>query len=157
MGRASAQLRIAADYYPGYAQSVIAWDIEENLELDSATTTLLTRSTLREARATSPWYALPVVVIDFETTGPDPNECRPVEVGLVRFERGAPVQRWSSLVNRRAHPARCDSSARHHGPRRRERAELSRSVGGCDVERRARACSPVLRTTRRSIAPFCID
>lgn len=46
-----------------------------------------------------PWYAWPVVVIDFETTGPDPSTCAPVEVGLVRFERGQPVQRWSSLVD----------------------------------------------------------
>ena len=46
-----------------------------------------------------PWYAWPVVVIDFETTGPDPSTCAPVEVGLVRFEQGALVQRWSSLVN----------------------------------------------------------
>jgi len=46
-----------------------------------------------------PWYAWPVVVIDFETTGPDPSTCTPVEVGLVRFEQGAPVQRWSTLVN----------------------------------------------------------
>ena len=46
-----------------------------------------------------PWYAWPVVVIDFETTGPEPSTCSPVEVGLVRFEHGQPVQRWSSLVN----------------------------------------------------------
>lgn len=46
-----------------------------------------------------PWHAWPVVVVDFETTGPDPSTCAVVEVGLVRFEQGAPVQRWSSLVN----------------------------------------------------------
>jgi len=46
-----------------------------------------------------PWYAWPVVVIDFETTGPEPSTCAPVEVGLVRFEHGQPVQRWSSLID----------------------------------------------------------
>ena len=46
-----------------------------------------------------PWHELPICVIDFETTGPDPNECAPVEVAVVRFERGEPIARWSSLVN----------------------------------------------------------
>ena len=46
-----------------------------------------------------PWYAWPVVVLDFETTGPDPKSCQPVELGVVRFEQGHPVQRWSSLIN----------------------------------------------------------
>lgn len=46
-----------------------------------------------------PWFAWPVVVVDFETTGPDPSTCTPVEVGLVRFEQGQPAERWGSLVN----------------------------------------------------------
>lgn len=47
----------------------------------------------------SPWWQLPVAVIDFETTGVDPCECSPVEIAIVRFERGEVVGRWSTLIN----------------------------------------------------------
>lgn len=59
-----------------------------------------------------PWYSWPVVVIDFETTGPDPSTCAPVEVGLVRFEQGQPVARWASLVNP-GYPIPPEASAIH--------------------------------------------
>jgi DNA polymerase III epsilon subunit-like protein len=45
------------------------------------------------------WNELPIVVIDFETTGPDPKVAAPVEVGAARFEGGRVVAEWSSLVN----------------------------------------------------------
>jgi DNA polymerase-3 subunit epsilon len=46
-----------------------------------------------------PWDEQPIVVIDFETTGPDPETCMPVEVGAVRFEYGEPVADFASLLN----------------------------------------------------------
>lgn len=46
-----------------------------------------------------PWRELPVTVIDFETTGLDPKVDKPVEIGLVRFEGGEEVARFTSLVN----------------------------------------------------------
>lgn len=46
-----------------------------------------------------PWHTLPIAVLDFETTGPDPRTCAPVELAIVRFENGEPVARWSTLIN----------------------------------------------------------
>lgn len=46
-----------------------------------------------------PWHEWPIVVVDFETTGADPATCAPVEVALVRIERGQQVLAWASLVN----------------------------------------------------------
>lgn len=46
-----------------------------------------------------PWDEQPVAVIDFETTGPDPETCLAVEVAVARFEYGEPVRTFSSLVN----------------------------------------------------------
>lgn len=46
-----------------------------------------------------PWHELPIVAIDFETDGVNPQTCMPVEVAAVRFERGEPVAHWSSLIN----------------------------------------------------------
>lgn len=48
---------------------------------------------------TKPWNELPLVVIDFETTGPDPETCQPVEVAAVRFEGGKVVAEFSSLLD----------------------------------------------------------
>ncbi len=48
---------------------------------------------------TLPWPSVPVVFIDTETTGVRPGADRAVQVALVRFEGGAPVAEFSSLVN----------------------------------------------------------
>ena len=45
------------------------------------------------------WQELPLVIIDFETTGTDSAEDRILEVGLVAFERGEVVFREGLLVN----------------------------------------------------------
>jgi DNA polymerase III subunit epsilon len=45
------------------------------------------------------WHTLPWAVLDFETTGADPATCMPVEVAVVRFEQGEPVERFESLVD----------------------------------------------------------
>jgi DNA polymerase-3 subunit epsilon len=46
-----------------------------------------------------PWDAQPIAVIDFETTGPDPETCAPVEVAVARFEHGEHVRTFQSLIN----------------------------------------------------------
>lgn len=46
----------------------------------------------------APWRELPLVVMDFETTGLDPAAHRVIEVGIVRFERGEVAERWGTLV-----------------------------------------------------------
>jgi DNA polymerase-3 subunit epsilon len=45
------------------------------------------------------WVELPVVVIDFETTGVDPAECMPVEIACARIEGGKVVAEHSALIN----------------------------------------------------------
>lgn len=47
----------------------------------------------------SSWEDIPVVVIDFETTGRDPETDRVIEIGLVTFIKGKLQQRESLLVN----------------------------------------------------------
>jgi DNA polymerase III subunit epsilon len=47
----------------------------------------------------APWNELPLVVIDFETTGRDSSEDRVVEIGLVGFERGEVSFREGLLVD----------------------------------------------------------
>lgn len=54
---------------------------------------------LSVAQMLVPWWKLPIVVIDFETTGVNAAECMPVEVAAVRFEDGAIVARASSLID----------------------------------------------------------
>ena len=49
--------------------------------------------------AADQWSDLPLVVIDFETTGTDPSVDRVLEIGLVAFERGRVVFREGLLVN----------------------------------------------------------
>lgn len=46
-----------------------------------------------------PWTEIPVAVIDFETTGRDPQTDRVIEVGIVVFERGQVTTREGLLVN----------------------------------------------------------
>lgn len=43
------------------------------------------------------WYGQPILVIDFETTGVGHND-RVIEIGLARFEHGALVASWGSLI-----------------------------------------------------------
>src|SRR3972149_4178140 len=45
-----------------------------------------------------PWSELNIACIDFETTGPDPKTCEPVELAVVRFEGGEVVSRYSTLI-----------------------------------------------------------
>lgn len=47
---------------------------------------------------THPWNTLPLVVLDFETTGVEPTECSPVSVAAVRFEAGKEVSSFYSLL-----------------------------------------------------------
>lgn len=60
-----------------------------------------------------PWWRLPIVVIDFETTGVDPRECLPVEIAIARVERGEVVGRWSTLINIGDNPIPAEASAVH--------------------------------------------
>ncbi len=46
-----------------------------------------------------PWTDLPVCVLDFETTGPDPETCEPVEVSAIRFENGVAVSKFTSFID----------------------------------------------------------
>lgn len=48
--------------------------------------------------AQAPWAALPLAVIDFETTGFDPQVDRVVEVGVVCFERGERTKQVNWLI-----------------------------------------------------------
>lgn len=45
------------------------------------------------------WREMPFVAVDVETTGLDTEECRVIEVGIVRFERGQPAERWGMLLD----------------------------------------------------------
>jgi DNA polymerase III epsilon subunit-like protein len=54
---------------------------------------------LTHAQHMQPWWQLPLLCLDFETTDADPFTCMPVEIALVRFELGEPVQSWSTLIN----------------------------------------------------------
>jgi DNA polymerase III epsilon subunit-like protein len=47
---------------------------------------------------TQPWSALPLVVVDFETSGLDPATCSPVSVAAVRFEGGVEVASFYTLL-----------------------------------------------------------
>jgi len=46
-----------------------------------------------------PWREMSLAVVDVETTGFDANECRVIEVGIVRFERGQFAERWGQLID----------------------------------------------------------
>lgn len=58
------------------------------------------------------WSTYPVLSVDFETTSPDPLTCEPVEVAVVRFESGAIVARYSTLLRTRE-PIPAESTAIH--------------------------------------------
>lgn len=51
------------------------------------------------AQHLQPWWQLPIAVLDWETSGPDPATCAPVELAVVRFEGGEVVDRFSALIN----------------------------------------------------------
>jgi DNA polymerase-3 subunit epsilon len=50
-----------------------------------------------------PWTEHAIVVIDFETTGRDPQACEPVQVAAVRFAAGVEVARFASLIKPQGH------------------------------------------------------
>lgn len=60
----------------------------------------------------TPWSEVPTVWLDCETTGTRPGYDRAVQVGIVRFEKGAPVGDFVSLVNP-AMPIPAESTAIH--------------------------------------------
>jgi DNA polymerase III epsilon subunit family exonuclease len=45
------------------------------------------------------WREMAFVSVDVETTGLDAETCRVIEVGIVRFERGQPAERWGMLLD----------------------------------------------------------
>jgi len=57
--------------------------------------------------------AITWVVIDCETTGPDPKEDQLVEVAAIKFRGSTEVARWSTLVNP-GQPIPPESSGVHH-------------------------------------------
>ena len=57
--------------------------------------------------------ALTWVVVDTETTGPDPNEDKPVEIAAIKFQGTREVARWSTLVDP-GQPIPPESSGVHH-------------------------------------------
>jgi len=73
-------------HYPGIADLIA--DAIQNVE-----------GLCHEFEPGSSWGDIPVVVIDFETTGRDAETDRVIEIGLVTFERGRVSQRESLLVN----------------------------------------------------------
>lgn len=46
-----------------------------------------------------PWHQETIVVVDFETSGTDPEACMPVQIGVARFEAGELVAKRSALIN----------------------------------------------------------
>ncbi len=73
-------------HYPGIADLIA--DAIQNVE-----------GLCQEFAPGSSWEDIPVVVIDFETTGRDAATDRVIEVGLVSFEKGQATHRESLLVN----------------------------------------------------------
>lgn len=49
------------------------------------------------------WRTTPFVAFDLETTGRDADQDRIIEIGIVRFEGGEVVDRWSQLVQPERH------------------------------------------------------
>ncbi len=45
------------------------------------------------------WKDLPLVVLDVETTGFDPEQDRIIEIALIRFERGEVLETYGQLIN----------------------------------------------------------
>ena len=46
-----------------------------------------------------PWWDYPLVLVDFETTGPDPFECAPVSFACIRLQRGEECGGFTTYVN----------------------------------------------------------
>jgi DNA polymerase III epsilon subunit-like protein len=61
---------------------------------------------------TQPWRSVPVLSVDFEASSADPQTCEPVELACVRYEQGAIVARYSTLL-RTKEPIPEDSTAIH--------------------------------------------
>jgi DNA polymerase-3 subunit epsilon len=59
----------------------------------------VTRGLIEELAYEAPWAALPIAMIDVETTGKDASNDRVVEVGIVVSRDGVIVERRSWLVN----------------------------------------------------------
>ena len=73
-------------HYPGIADRIA--DAIQNVE-----------GLCHEFEPGSSWEDIPLVVVDFETTGRDSQTDRVIEVGLVTFEKGTVSSRESLLVN----------------------------------------------------------
>lgn len=73
-------------HYPGIADLIA--DAIQNVE-----------GLCQEFEPGSTWEDIPFIVIDFETTGRDPESDRVIEIGLVAFEKGRVAQKESWLVN----------------------------------------------------------
>lgn len=86
-------------HYPGIADLIA--DAIQNVE-----------GLCHEFEPGSSWQDIPVVVIDFETTGRDSETDRVIEIGLVTFEKGRVTNRESLLVNPRV-PVPEESRAVH--------------------------------------------
>lgn len=64
------------------------------------------------AQHLAPWHSLPIVVIDSETTGPDPDTCMPVELAVVRFEGGEPAQAVATALSKMKQAGQVENLAR---------------------------------------------
>jgi len=73
-------------HYPGIADLIA--DAIQNVE-----------GLCHEFEPGSSWENIPFTVIDFETTGRDPETDRVIEIGLVTFDKGRVTSRESLLVN----------------------------------------------------------
>ena len=73
-------------HYPGIADRIA--DAIQNVE-----------GLCQEFEPGSSWEDIPLVVVDFETTGRDSQTDRVIEVGLVTFDKGTVSSRESLLVN----------------------------------------------------------
>ena len=73
-------------HYPGIADLIA--DAIQNVE-----------GLCHEFEPGSSWQEIPLVVIDFETTGRDAETDRVIEIGLVTFEGGRVTSREGLLVN----------------------------------------------------------
>ncbi len=73
-------------HYPGIADLIA--DAIQNVE-----------GLCQEFEPGSTWEDIPFIVVDFETTGRDPESDRVIEIGLVAFEKGRVAHKESWLVN----------------------------------------------------------
>ncbi|MEM9190272.1 MAG: 3'-5' exonuclease [Myxococcota bacterium] len=73
-------------HYPGIADRI-------------AKAVVKVRGLAKEYEAKTPWMECPFVVIDFETTGLDPETDRILEMGFVTFQNGELVSRKNWLIN----------------------------------------------------------